>query len=405
MRIRNIASAAFVVFISAPCAAAQNHWPTKGWSASTPPVVGLDPGSLAAFDADLANGKYGYVDSMLVIRCGRAVYDRSYPHDYDRIYGERAKTAGPLNHDPTGPYNYFNPDWHPYYRGGDLHTLQSVTKTVTSVTIGVAMARNEFPGLDTPILRFFDTTKVENLDDRKRRISLRDLLTMTAGLDWNEDLPYSDAGNSADQMEASADWVQFVIDRPMAHEPGTVFAYSSGVSQLLSHIFKRATGKDIDEYAAQHLFKPLGIEHYYWKRTPPGLADTEGGLYLRPQDLAKIGYLFLKGGVWDGKQIVGTDWVKASVASSVAQALHDPHVQGWRKYGFQWWLYPYGDAPERLAWAAQGLGGQRLIVVQEYDLILVFTGWTILTPSLNSRDAIDRVLRAVIQKTCESPPK
>jgi CubicO group peptidase (beta-lactamase class C family) len=388
MRSYYVASVAFIIAIFPPWAAAQNPWPTQGWPASTPAAVGLDPASLAAFDAELASGKYGYVDSMLVIRNGQVVYDRSYTHDYDRIYGRRATTSGPLNVDPAGPYNYFNPDWHPYYRRGDLHTLQSVTKSVASAVIGIAMARSEFPELDTPVLRFFDTAKLANLDDRKRRISLRHLLTMTAGLDWNEDVPYYDPQNTASQMEARTDWVRFVIDRPMAHEPGTVFAYNSGASQLLSHVFRKATGTDIDTYAATHLFKPLGIRHSYWKRTPTGLADTEGGLYLRPRDLAKIGYLFLRNGVWDGQPILRAEWVKTSVAEARRGS----------EYGFQWWLVRYGSPPDGLAWAGNGFGGQRLIVVPEHDLVLVFTGWTILSPSLTSRQALEGVLRAVVQQ-------
>lgn len=390
VRIKSIALSAFLMNMLAVCVAAQGLWPTKRWPSSTVSAVGLDPAALAALDTDFSAGKYGLVDSMLVIRHGKVVYDRSYRHDYDRIYGEKAKAVGPLNPDPKGPYNYFNPEWHPYYRRGELHTLQSVTKTVTSVVFGVAIARKEFPpDLETPIMRWFDATKVANLDDCKRRITLRHLLTMTAGIDWNEDLPNDDPRNSVAQMEASADWVRFVIDRPMAHEPGTVFAYSSGATQLLSHIFKKETGKDIDDYARKYLFGPLGIKQYYWKRSPTGLADTEGGLYLKPYDLAKIGYLFLRNGVWDGKQVVTGDWVKASVAPSVAEARPG------RSYGFQWWLYPYSGKHGQLAWAAQGFGGQRLIVVPERDMVLVFTGWNIPTSAFNTREVLDRILQAV----------
>ena len=227
----------------------------------------------------------------------------SYKHDYDRIYGELAKKPGPsVINDLSGPYNYFKSWWHPHYQRGDLHTLQSVTKTITSVIIGVATTRNEFPDLDTPILKFFDTVKVASIDARKQRITIRHLLTMTDGLDWREDLPYSDPNNTANLLEASCDWVQFTIDRPMAREPGTVFNYNSGASQLLSHIFRVATGTDIEEYAVQNLFSPLGIKQHYWKRTASGIIDTEGGLYLRPQDLARLAFLFLKNGVWENRE-------------------------------------------------------------------------------------------------------
>ena len=102
-----------------------------GWPSATPTDVGLDPKVLNELDADIMAGKYGNIDSMLIIRHGKAAFDRSYKHDYDQIYREEARTPGPLNaHDPSGPYNYFNPWWHPFYRRGDLHSLQSVTKTV-----------------------------------------------------------------------------------------------------------------------------------------------------------------------------------------------------------------------------------------------------------------------------------
>ena len=275
--------------------------------------------------------------------------------------------------------------------------MQSVTKTVTSVVIGIAIARHQFPSLDTPVLTFFDVGKVANVDDRKRRMTLRHVLTMTTGLEWNEDLPYADPNNASSLMEAAFDWVQFTIDRPMAQEPGKAFQYSSGATQLLSHVFRSATGQDIEEYAAQHLFAPLGISRYFWKRSPTGLVDTEGGLYLAPRDLAKIAYLYLKKGVWEGKPIVPPEWVEASIAPSVTVSAVGV------KYGYKWWLYPYGTE-SRLAFGGSGFGGLRPIVLPELDLVMVFTGWNILPdrPSLTPRVAIDRVLESVLDKGSRS---
>jgi CubicO group peptidase (beta-lactamase class C family) len=357
-----------------------------GWPVTTPQAVGLDPEALGRFDADTAGGKYGNVDSMLVIRHGKVAYDRTYKRDYDKIYAVQAHETNALNaHDPSGPYNYFNPWWHPYYRRGDLHTLQSVSKTVTSATIGVAVTRHEFPSLDTPVLKFFDESKVANIDARKRRMTIRHLLTMSAGLEWHEDQ------NSSSLMEATADWVQYVIDQPMSDEPGSRFNYSSGATELLAHIFRVATGQDIEEYAAKNLFAPLGIERFYWKRIPWGLADTEGGLYLERHDLAKIVLLFHHNGVWEGKRIVSADWVKESLAPS-----RTVNETAGVKYGYLWWLYPYGNGDTRLAFAGSGFGGQLAIVIPAYDIVLVFTAWNILDgPSLRHREAIDRVLAAV----------
>ena len=182
-----------------PPLAAQTAWPTKGWPTATPQAVGLNAKVLDSLDAEIASGRYGNVDRMLVIRHGRVAFDKTYAHDYDRVYADSVHVTGALNpHDETGPYNYYNPWWHPYYRRGDLHTLQSVTKTIASVIIGVAVTRGDFPSLDTPVLSFFDAAKVANVDDRKRRMTIRHLLTMTAGLDWNESLPYADPRNTAD---------------------------------------------------------------------------------------------------------------------------------------------------------------------------------------------------------------
>ncbi|MGH9896744.1 MAG: serine hydrolase domain-containing protein, partial [bacterium] len=280
----------------------------------------------------------------------------------------------------------------PYYRRSDLHTLQSVTKTITSVVIGTAVQRGEFPNLDTRVLSFFDTTKVQNIDDRKRRITIRHLLTMTGGFDWNENVPYVDPNNAAVNMEASYDWVQFTIDRPMAREPGAQFNYSSGESQLLSHIFWNATGIDIEEYAARHLFGPLGIERWFWKRTPTGIVDTEGGLYLSAPDLARIWYLFLKNGNWNGKQIVSADWVKQSVAPAVRVA----NVPNAPSYGLKWWLYPNPLDSTKFVWSGSGFGGQVPMAIPELDLVIVFNGWNILPgrPGLPRARIAERILRS-----------
>jgi len=388
---KNLPAILFLFFIQ-PFLNAQ-QWPVKEWPVATPQSQSMNADSLKAFDDAIASGKYGYVDGMVVTRHGKLLYQKSYEHDYDKIYGDSARKKSGLNAlDPGGPYNYYNPWWHPYYHRGNLHSLQSVTKTITSVIIGVATARKEFPDLSTPVLSFFDTTVIKNIDDRKRRMTIRHLLTMTAGFEWNENLHYSDPRNDCSQMEASFDWIQYVINKPMAIDPGQSFNYNSGASELLSYIFRKATGKDIEEYASEYLFTPLGIDHYFWKRIPTGLVDTEGGLYLSATDLAKIYYLFLKEGSWNGKQLVTKEWVKESIspAITVGQGV---------KYGYKWWLHEYGDN-SKFAWTGSGFGGQWPIIIQEYDIVAVFTGWNVIggNPSLRVRDAIRLLVNAVSDK-------
>jgi len=272
--------------------------------------------------------------------------------------------------------------------------MQSVSKTVSSVIIGIAMLRGDFKaGLDTPVLKYFDVARVKNVDERKRQMTLRHVLTMTAGLAWTEDVPYDDPRSDSSLMEATDDWVQYVIDKPMAAEPGRVFDYSSGVSELLAHIFLKETGQDIDSYGEKYLFKPLRIEHF-WKKTPKGVVDTEGGLYLRGEDLAKIGYLYLHDGAWNGKQMVSKDWVAESVAPFI-QAEED------YKYGYKWWLLPRKDS-QQFVWMARGFGGQNLMVFPEEGLIATFTAWDILGTTDPEQEFVTRVLAAVRAKSCDA---
>jgi CubicO group peptidase (beta-lactamase class C family) len=389
-----LAQAAFVQSQNSGQSSTATKWPTHGWAKGTPADVGLDDKILAALDADLKNGKYSLVDSFAIERCGSLVFERSYSHDYGKIYGKEAKERGPLNAHLTGSYNYFDPTWHPYYHGTDLHSMQSVSKTTSAVIMGIAITRGDFKSrLDTPLLKYFDVAKVKNVDDRKQRITLRHVLTMTTGLDWNEEVAYDDPKNDASLMEATDDWVQYVIDRPMAQEPGKVFNYSSGVSELLAYIFQKETGQDIEKYGEKYLFTPLGMEHY-WKRTPMGAVDTEGGLFLRTADLAKIGYLYLHDGMWDGKQIVSKEWVKQSLAPFI-------DAEEGFKYGFKWWLLPRTDR-RGFVWMARGFGGQRLMVFPEEQLIAVFTGWEILKDEAKDRDLVNRILPAVRTQDCGS---
>jgi CubicO group peptidase (beta-lactamase class C family) len=196
-------------------------------------------------------------------------------------------------------------------------------------------------------------------------------------------------------MEASSDWIQFVLDKPMAADPGTVWVYSSGVSQLLSGILQARTGETADRYAEKHLFGPLGIRSHYWKKTPDGLPDTEGGLYLEPRDLARIGRLLLKNGVWEGQQLLSGGWLRASTKPTVADVNPANGIPDWA-YGYQWWLREGVPGPFSWLIAARGYGGQYLLVVPSLDLITVINGWDIFDREPQSMALfLDRLLPAV----------
>jgi CubicO group peptidase (beta-lactamase class C family) len=375
-------------------------WPTKNWPKGTPARVGLDEETLKNLDADIANGKYALTDSFRVFRCGIEGFAGQYQHDYGQIYAKEAKTKGPLNARLAGRYNYFDTEWHPYYQATDLHTMQSVSKTITSVILGVAITRGDFKAsLKTPVLKYFDLAKVKNVGDRKRHITVENLLTMTSGMN-SEELFYPESSDAPENdfvhMEASDDWVQYAIDEPIVEEPGRNFTYSSADTELLAYVFQKETGQDIDTYAEKYLFTPLGIKHY-WKRDYAGNVDTEGGLYLNDEGLAKLGFLYLNNGLWEGKRIVSEEWVKQSVAPHVPMPYT---VEGGRLYyGFSWWLIPLNG---EYVWMATGIGGQELMVFPRQNLIVVFTGWDVLNGGTDVNLLLPRLLPAVKVEACST---
>ena len=361
-----------------------------------PGAVGLSEDALSAIHQDIQNGRYGYIDAFLVARHGKIVFEQYYENDYPSIYKQEAATPGALVvNDPSGPYNYFNPWWHPYYRNTTLHSMQSVTKSVASALVGIAISRGEFPDLDTPVLEFFDEAAVQNVDGRKRAMTLRDLLTMTDGLLWDENLPYNDFDNSFALMAKAHNWVQYTLDLPMGSDPGTSFNYNSGATLILGHIFRLATGIDIEEYAVEHLFTPLGIDDYFWDRTPYGLTDIQEGLYISARSLAKIAQLFLQKGRWQDEQVVPATWVEESI-----RPRYPTGAAGDEAYGYLWWSQPYTFEEKSLrAYFGKGFGGQRPIFLPELDMVIVLTGWNILPgqPFFHAMEAIERVTAAITE--------
>lgn len=357
-------------------------WPPE----ASPESQGLDARPLEALHAEFARGDHGFVDSMLVMRHGRLVFERSYRHDY-------AARFDPRRDGPPGLYNYYDPHWHPFYEGSGLHTMQSVSKSVTSLLVGIAIGRGEISGVEAPLLRYLKGFR-PNGDPRQAGLRLEHVLSMTTGIRWDEDtVSYTDPANSCANMEASSDWIQFVLDQPMAEEPGLSFKYNSGATQLLAGVLRQATGKQADEYAREQLFGPIGIERFEWKRAN-GTTDTEGGLYLTPRDLARLGVLMLQDGVWDGRRILPEGWVGASTTQRIRASDSDDPKQAYG-YGYKWWLIPQTPSRPR-AIVGLGYGGQRLIVVPEHDLVAVFTGWNIWErPALSAHFALDRLLLAV----------
>lgn len=362
------------------------EWPGERWATSTPSQEGIDPAAIDGLIADIEAGVYGLVDHFLLIRHGRVVADRHFERDYDAIAARYDTT----NHQ----YNYDHPEWHPYYRDTRLHTLQSVTKSVTSAALGIAIDEGHIEGVDVPVMPYFAAYGGDTSDPRRQALTLEDLLTMRSGIEWNTSAAYGTGVHSTDHLESSDEWIRFILDQPMDTVPGDVYQYNDGASVLIGKVLREATGRRVDDWAAEKLFRPIGIRDFYWKITPDGEADTEGGLYLAAHDLARIGYLFLRGGEWDGRRVISERWVRLSTTPVVPDVSPD---NGRRDpgYGYQWWV-PEHDGGRPVVFAANGYGGQFVLVAPDYDIVAVFNGWNIHdTPERSTYRALqERILPA-----------
>ena len=317
------------LFYAALAAAQQgaHPWPTGGWPASSPEEQGMSSERLARL---VEFGTLNDLDSVLVTRHGRIVLDATYAP----------------------------------FRAGVKHRVYSVTKSVVSTLVGMALGDGLLDSTDRRVVDFFTDRTIANLDDAKRAITVQQLLDMTSGLAWKEGMTGS--AESYQDMERSPDWQQFILDHPMAATPGTRFYYSSGNSHLLSAILSKVTGRSANDYAREKLFGPLGIDDVLWEADPQGISGGGASLYLQPRDMAKIGYLWLRGGLWEGRQILPAAWI-----AGVRQADIDMR-ESWSsdlRYGRQFWSMPSRDV-----FMAVGLHGQVIVVMPGLDIVAVVTG-------------------------------
>ena len=218
-------------------------------------------------------------------------------------------------------------------------------------------------GVDTPVLAMLPDSTAE-VDPLKRRMMLADVLSMTSGLDCSNE----NGRNFLEQMEGTQHWVSYAIERPEVAEPGTKFTYCAGNMHIVSAMLTRSTGVSAAAFAQSELFAPLGIQNVEWPTDADGVSHGFADLKLQPRDMAKLGYLWLHKGVWEGRQIVSPSYLDAALTPHAAVS---PHVE----YGFGLWLYPEaGHAGGPADFEANGSGGQRIAVTPSQDLVEVITG-------------------------------
>ena len=323
-------SLAVCLGLTAPAvSSSSSYWPTGGWRTSTPEEQGMDSAVLAKAVDFLQEKKEDFnVHSILIIRNGYMVMDA-----------------------------YFYP-----FTQGSLHDLAYVTKSFTSTLIGVAINEGYVASVDEPVLEFFPERTIANVDANKEGMTLEDLLTMRSGFECTN----RPTEVTLFQMMGSPDWIQFTLDLPMVETPGTQWVYCSPNPHLLSGIIREVSGMSALEFAEEHLFSPLGISGVDWTYGPGGNNMGWGDIRMTPHDMAKLGYLYLHEGSWDGEQVLPPTWVAAATGSAVSLPPGFPMVD---YYGYLWYL----NSSESY-YLADGRGGQRILVLPDQDMIVVTTG-------------------------------
>jgi CubicO group peptidase (beta-lactamase class C family) len=324
-----------------------DYWPTDGWRSSPPEEQGLDPKTLSQIDHDVKE-TFPDVKGVLVVRNGYVVFENYY-QGYDR---------------------------------SDYHHVFSVTKSVISALVGIALKEDRIENLDQRLPEFFPEHFGPGTDPRKRQITLENLLTMTSGFRPNSF--YNNKG--FEQILSSDDVVEASIGQPMAKEPGEEFNYNDGDAHLISAILTKTTGQSALAYAHENLFGPLGIDSdpdasiqavpanrrrfeeagFMWADDGQGNSVGAAGLKLTARDMAKIGYLYLQDGRWEGRQIVPRGYVRASPREQVETGYSPAGSPA--GYGYLWWTR---KVEGYRAFYAAGYGGQFIYVIPELNLVAV----------------------------------
>jgi len=324
--------------------------------------VRMDTSVVNELTNQIIAGYYPNIHSLLIYKDNKLAYE-NYFKGKDQY---RGKDLGVIEHSIN-----------------DLHSMRSISKSVVSACIGIAITQGKIKNVDQKVFDFFkeyaayDTGMIKGL-------SIKHLLTMTAGLKWNEEVPYDNPENSEIKMNQSADPIDFILSRSMTSLPGKVWQYNGGTTQLLSIIIERATGKKVDEFAKEYLFSPLGITTFEWiKMSGTNIPAAASGLRLRSRDLLKFGILYHNKGKWNGKQIIPRDWIEQSFHTMIPRPASTTRPKSTGGYGYQFWTFndTIQTHPVYIV-AAVGNGDQRIYFDEKNNLLVVITAgnyniWTI----------------------------
>lgn len=323
----------FSGILSAPIALAEpeapedrDYWPTERWRTTTLEGQAFDPNLPSAIEQRVAT-ETPLLSAMVVVRHGYIVYEGYFN-----------------GHDSEVP----------------IHTW-SVTKSVTNIATGIAFKEGLLTDFDQTLGELIPEKIPDGADPRVSEITLHHLLTSTTGFQWDQRINFS--------RHSETDVLEPMLLRPLVCDPGACFEYDSVNTNLLSFIIETVSGETMADYLQSRLFDPLGIEEPEWTTMENGSTRGAGGLHLTARDAAKIGFLYLNNGVWDGEQIVTQEWVEISTRKHVDgfSTVNGGNIGG-GSYGYQWWV---AEANGYDLYRATGYGGQFVYVVPELDLVVV----------------------------------
>lgn len=326
-------------------------WPGENWHVSTPARQGVRVEALAEMARRL-EVDFPPFAGMIVIRNGYRIFDaqnsKAKVGFAARLVGGALRTVAALTHSPQATFQD---------RSNGLWNTRSVTPSVLSLLVGIALKKGWIEDLDTPALNYLPETRSMELAEEKRQVSLRHLLTMSSGL------RALDPKNGSSGLLFKRNWVKTCLELPVIAAPGSRLVYNAANAHLLSAILERASGQSTAEIARRYLLSPLGIQQFAWEADPQGVTFGGGNLFLRLEDMARIGYLVLREGVWDGEELIPNWYMTESTTKHLSMDY------GFA-YGYLWYLHEatWLDQPVRVI-SASGFGGQRIFIFPDLDLV------------------------------------
>jgi len=335
--------------------------------------------------AEIRNGKYGEVHAMIIFKDNILLFEEYFP-------GHQYKWDGPNHHGEKINWDQ-----------SMLHGVKSVSKSIVSLCIGIAIDKGFIKNVNQSVFDYLPGHQSFKKEG-KEKITIEHLLTMTSGLEWEE----WKTSLSNEKNDIVGIWFQekdpltYILEKPLIKEPGTTFNYSGGNTILLGEIIRSATKMDLEKFANEYLFKPLGIDSTDWSlRYKNGVIEAGGGLEITPRDLAKIGALCLNKGTFNGRQIISEQWIAACTTpySKNSNIFIPGHFSGGHGYAYSWWLKSYNKAGKEInMYHAVGWGGQELIIIPELNSVVVFTGGNYI-PLTTTFAILDKyILPAISQK-------